>query len=257
MAFARAPECRVTRPQIFEESPARLLEGPENDWRGLLQLFALGHVVWIGDVRESGPGYGRNFRPVSEWLALPRPPGPFTCPSIFKPGAYSRSKENILATPFLVVESDTLTKSEICAVFIWLRQFLRLRAIVDTGGRSLHGWFNYPAPPVMAELKIILPVLGCDPAMFKPSQPCRLPGVSRGLGMQALIYLDTGAGETNGGLGCQIENGPTQGHTRPPNRQAEGRAGRAEAPAPVLTDETPESANCPRQIQAGPQLITI
>jgi hypothetical protein len=178
---------------MFEQSPCRLWDEPENDWRLLLALFAPDDTVWIGDVADSGPGHEWNFRPVSEWLALPRPPGPFTCPSIFQPGVCSRSKENIARTPFLVVESDVLTKPEICAVFSWLRQFLNLRAIVDTAGKSLHGWFDYPpSPAVEAELKIILPPLGCDPAMFKPSQPCRLPGVKRGEGIQALLFLDMG-----------------------------------------------------------------
>jgi hypothetical protein len=39
-------------------------------------------------------------------------------------------------------------------------------------------------------LKNILPNLGCDPALFKPSQPCRLPGARRGDKTQALLYLD-------------------------------------------------------------------
>jgi hypothetical protein len=181
--------------ELFERSPVRLFDGPAGDWRLLLGLFRPPDVVWIGNVMDSGGGHERNFRPVSEWLALPGAPAPFTCPSIFKPEICSRSKENVVCTPFLVVESDLLTKPEICAVFSWLRQFLNLRAIVDTGGRSLHGWFDRPpAPEIGAELKTILPPLGCDPAMFKPSQPCRLPGARRGLGVQALLYLDKGAG---------------------------------------------------------------
>jgi hypothetical protein len=187
-----------------------LTEGPEKDWRMLLELFTPGDVLWIGNVMESGPGHGGNFRALCDWMALPGPPGPFTCPSVFKPGAYSRSKENVVSTPFLVVESDSLTKPEICAVFSWLRQFLHLGAIVDTGARSLHGWFNYPVPPVMAELKTILPQLGCDPAMFKPSQPCRLPGFKRGPGIQALVYLDTGGPGHSCGARHNNE-GPDQG----------------------------------------------
>ena len=97
----------------------------------------------------------------------------------------------------------------------------------------------------MAELKTILPPLGCDPAMFKPSQPCRLPGVYRGPEMQALLYLDIGAGTVNGGPHCQTENGPPGGLAQPSNRQAGGQAGRAPAPNPILTDVVPESPNRP------------
>jgi hypothetical protein len=176
---------------LFEQSPIRLFDDPADDWRLLFGLFRSTDVVWTGNVTDSGLGHQRNFRPVSEWLAQQTAPGQFTCPSLFKTGVFSRRKDNVISTPFLVVESDSLTKPEICAVFSWLRQFLKLRAIVDTAGKSLHGWFDYPLSPAMeGELKIILPPLGCDPAMFKPSQPCRLPGAARVNKIQALIFLD-------------------------------------------------------------------
>ena len=60
-----------------------------------------------------------------------------------------------------------------------MREFLRLRAIVDTGGKSLHGWFEGPTPEQRTELKAILPEWGFDRAMFTPSQPWRLAGVTR------------------------------------------------------------------------------
>ena len=138
--FATGPE------DLFEQSPARLLEGPENDWRVLLQLFTPGDFVWIGDFRESGPGYGRNFRPASEWVALPRPPARSHAPARSSRGLTPESKENVASTPYLVVESDSLTKPEVCAVFSWLRQFLQLRAIVDTGAGVCTAGLSTPAP---------------------------------------------------------------------------------------------------------------
>lgn len=184
---------------IWESSPSRLLEDPAGDWRLLLQLFSPGDVLWIGDVKDSCPNdaddrrkreCARHFRPVSEWLKESQAPGQFTCPSVFKSSVHSRSNENVAGTPFLVVESDILHKEQLGAVFYWAAQFLRLRAIVDTGGKSLHGWFDRPTPEAERELKTILPELGCDPALFKPSQPCRLPGAKRGDKVQSLLYLD-------------------------------------------------------------------
>ena len=77
---------------------------------------------------------------------------------------------------------------------------MRLRAIINTGGKSLHAWFEPPNSEQEAELRIILPALGFDSAMFRPSQPCRLPGVLRldaqkdpllGLPVhQSLLWLD-------------------------------------------------------------------
>ncbi|MDB6112653.1 MAG: hypothetical protein JWR69_4403 [Pedosphaera sp.] len=180
---------------LFEQSPLRLLSEPEGDWRLMLSLFRLEDIVWIGDVADSGPGHAHNFRLVTDWMKEKEAPGSFTCPSTFKPGAFSRSKDNVASRRFLVIESDYLSKPEICAVFGWVSQFLRLRAVVDTAGKSLHGWFEFPlSSAVEAELKIILPALGCDPAMFKPSQPCRLAGAKRGDKVQALVYLDLNGG---------------------------------------------------------------
>jgi hypothetical protein len=103
----------------------------------------------------------------------------------------------VLQKKFLVIESDILNKSQMGSVIAWCRQFMRLRAIVDTGGKSLHGWFDQPEPEIESELKLILPNLGrrgeqetLDSALFKPSQPCRLPGKTRGGKIQSLLYLD-------------------------------------------------------------------
>lgn len=165
----------------FRDSSPHPLEGdPADDWRLLLSMFAPDDVVWIGHVYDSGkPEHARNFRPVSEWLKESKAPGNFTCPSTFKNNSVTRSNDNAIARRFLVVESDKLKREETLAVVQWLRSFLTLRAVVCTGGKSLHGWFDFPAGAILEELRIILPELRCDPALFKVSQPCRLPGAWR------------------------------------------------------------------------------
>lgn len=185
--------------EFFEERPVRLLDDPANDWRLLLKLYRRDDVVWIGDTKDSCDATAdekrkeycrRHFRPVTDWLKETQAPGQFVCPNTFKAGVHSRSNDNLLDHRYLVVESDTLTKTQIAAVFCWCRQFLRLRAIVDTAGKSLHGWFDYPTADELDELKNILPQLGCDPALFKASQPVRLPGAKRGEKTQSLLFLD-------------------------------------------------------------------
>jgi hypothetical protein len=184
---------------LWEESPVRLLEDASNDWRLLLQLFPQDGVLWIGDTKDSCDAHAdekrkeycrRHFRTISEWLLEEQTPGQFTCPSLFVPGVHSRSNENVVSRPFLVVESDTLNKVEVMAIFQWMRGFMRLRAVVDTAGKSLHGWFEYPCDEYVKELRVILPALGCDEALFKASQPCRLPGARRGEKVQHLLWLD-------------------------------------------------------------------
>ena len=194
---------------FWETSPVRLLDDPSNDWRLLLQLFEPADVLWIGgkydscgdDAPESKrESCRRHFRPVGDWLREPNAPEQFICPCIFRSGTNSRCTDAVTQRRFLVIESDSLSKDEMATVINWCRRFMRLRAIVDTGNRSLHGWFDAPPPEIEAELKIILPNLGreaedkptLDPALFKLAQPCRLPGAWRQPGKvrQALLYLE-------------------------------------------------------------------
>jgi hypothetical protein len=183
-----------TPADAFEESPHRLLDDPRNDWRLLLTLFNPDDRIWIGAVKDSGqPRHVANFATPTEHAARiidGRFTPQFTCPSTFEPGTLSRANDNVVRRPYLVIESDHLSKTDMTCLFRWCRQFMRLRAIVDTGGKSLHGWFDYPADDVVAELKAILPALRCDPALFKPSQPCRLPGADRDGKTQSLLFFD-------------------------------------------------------------------
>ena len=167
--------------EAFEQSPTPLGDNVHQDWRLQFTLFAKaeGHV-WNGGKYDSGkPHHARNFKTPGEWLSRSKPLGAFTCPCTFKPGAISRSNNQVASQPFLVVESDIQSHGETCSLFNWMREFLQLRAIVNTGNKSLHGWFERPTPEQRTELKSILPALGFDRAMFTPSQPCRLAGVTR------------------------------------------------------------------------------
>lgn len=172
------------------------VDAVSGQWRQQLSLFRPEDVIWIGhEVWETdgeSDRFADRFRPAEQWLSLPGPgaPGKFISPATYKPGSFSRCNENVLARPFLVVESDHLDKTQVGAVFAWMTQFLRLRAVVDTAGKSLHGWFNYPDPETLQELRIILPELKCDPALFRASQPCRLAGALRDRKYQRLLYID-------------------------------------------------------------------
>ena len=177
---------------IRENSPVDLPEDPTGHWREVLSLFAGDQAIWVGALYQSGQAeHTKRFKLKAEWLGSETVPGHFICPSTFEVGSFARSKENIVRRAFLVVESDDLDKDTIGAVFRWMRDKvgLNLRCIVDTGGKSLHGWFDFPADEELDELKIILPELGCDPKMFTATQPCRLPGALRGDRHQKLIFL--------------------------------------------------------------------
>jgi len=174
---------------LWEESPERLVDCPKTDSKLFLNLFDDHDVLWNGDVDDSGWPINRfNFKTASEWRKS-EIKGNFTCPSLFREGSYSRSNENVVKRKYLVVESDKLNQEKICAVFKFCSQFMKLRAVVYTGGKSLHGWFDFPSDAVFQVLKQILPSLDCDQALFKPSQPVRMPGVPRGTKIQSLLYL--------------------------------------------------------------------
>jgi hypothetical protein len=222
----------------WEASPVRLDGRPEDDHRLFLRIFPEDAMIWIGERHQSGkPEHGANFQSAREWSQSPTPPGPLICPAVFKTGAISRSADNVIDTPFLVVEGDMidpdiqekLTKSaaikqalaagrmaeaeaqillqqfevnaedqrrnrEGClAIIRWLSEGcgLTLRAVVDAGNKSCHGWFDRPQEAVLSELMIMASGLGLDPATFRPSQPVRLPGWKRETGRhQRLLYVN-------------------------------------------------------------------
>lgn len=185
--------------EIITSSPTIVPGLPSSDWRQLLSLFNERDVVWCGDWLDSGrPEHSRHFRTREQWLAGSVVPGQFVCPSTFMPGSFSRGNACIKERRFLVVESDTLAKDEVGAIFRWLREKckLPLRAVVDAAGKSLHGWFDYPKDDELEDLRLILPQLGCDPKLFTPSQPVRLPGAYRteNCAFQRLLFLDTKEG---------------------------------------------------------------
>jgi hypothetical protein len=180
--------------EILEESPLLVAErDAEDQFRTWLKLWPACSTVWIGDVYSSGrPEHRTHFRSVGEWYRVGPVMGNFTCGSSFRPGSYSRSNENLEGQRFLVVESDSLSKDDVGAVFAYLRRRLRYRlhCIIDTAGKSLHAWFDAPRNKVLeSRLKAGLEVFGCDPKVFTYSQPVRVPGAWREGKLQRLIWL--------------------------------------------------------------------
>ena len=180
--------------QIVEDSPLLVHQrDAEDQFRTWLRLWPAHCTVWIGDIYDSGKEAHRaHFRPVAEWYQIGPVMGNFTCGSSFKPGSFQRSNANCDGTRFMVVESDTLPKDEVGAIFAYLNRRLHfnLHAIIDTAGKSLHGWFDAPrSPRIEAQLKATLTVFGCDPKLFTYSQPVRVPGAYRDGRLQRIVWL--------------------------------------------------------------------
>ena len=177
---------------MLSESPVNVRDNEADHWKLLLSKFKPDDVVWIGERESSGkPENAVNFRTVTDWLKCEWAPHPFICPATFKKNSSSRSNEKVLERRFVVVESDELTGDEVGPVFRYLVDGgLRLVAVVDTAGKSLHGWFEYPGDEMMEALRLLLPALKCDPKMLTASQPARLPSAVRGEKRQRLVYLE-------------------------------------------------------------------
>jgi len=155
-------------------------------------LYRPEDVLWIGGQFDSGkPQHEANFRTTTEWIELETLP-PRIASGTFKQGSISRSDSNLISSPFIVIESDDLIghkpdddverewNKRLCAALILLcrdRLKLSLRAVIDTGGKSLHGWFDRPSPDAVEALMSIAQGLAIDDAVVtRASNPLRLPG---------------------------------------------------------------------------------
>lgn len=180
--------------EILRDSPLQVCErDAEDQFRTWLRLWPPHCHVWIGDVFSSGkPEHRTHFRPITDWYQIGPALGNYTCGSSFKPGSFRRSNENLNGHRFMVIESDSLAKDEVGAIFAYLRRRLkyRLHCIIDTAGKSLHAWFDAPRDRVReGRLKAGLIAFGCDPKVFTYSQPVRVPGAWRDGKLQRLIWL--------------------------------------------------------------------
>jgi hypothetical protein len=104
-----------------------------------------------------------------------------------------RCKQNVLERRFLVVESDILAKNEQAAVILHLAKYASLALAVDSGGKSIHGFFYCGGVDEDTAMKFFDQAvrLGADEADRTPSQFARLPGGTRANGAyQKPLYFN-------------------------------------------------------------------
>lgn len=180
---------------IIEQSPCKV-HPKDNTWQ---EKFAFSHwlnlwdaddIIWLGGVQDSG-----QKKNAANFIRCDDVKGPaeFTTASCYQPETFSRANENVVRQPFMVLESDSLQNDKFLPVINFLmRSGWRLRCLLHSGGKSYHAWFDYPEAETLVKiLKIVLKEFGCDPKVWKPSQPVRCPGWRRDNGnLQKLFYLD-------------------------------------------------------------------
>ena len=167
---------------VWEDSPVRP-DGPgSDDPRGFLtRLFPPGATVWTGENWQSGPKHGiGRFLSVGTWTGQPPDVvGPMVAPAAFRPDTLTRSRSAVVASPYVVLDFDECGRAESLAIVRWLREGLgwTLRAMVWTGGKSIHAWFDDPGPDCVGSLRATAKILGIDRTLIgAPEHPCRLPG---------------------------------------------------------------------------------
>jgi hypothetical protein len=165
-------------PRILKRYASSVPEAPKRSLQEqrrlfLTTLFEPNDVIWIGEV------FQKNFLTLEAWLEKPAIFGCFISHCTFKPGSKSRCNDNVAEHKYLVVESDKLKPHEVMAVFRALEDHhgLTPRALVNTGGKSIHAWFEWRGDS--ADWAAVLQGYQCDPATLRPSQPVRLPGIIR------------------------------------------------------------------------------
>jgi hypothetical protein len=201
-AYFRALMVKAEREQIYEayrwdaifQSPLLSFDS----WTSFLGLWKPDDVIWVGEVYDTGGVKGaRHFRRVEEWMAsnINLHSSHFTCASTFLPGTVDRVNKQVSQTKYLVVEFDSLdtdkqeNRRKGAALLNYLRQSLDLRMVVDSGNKSLHGWFEM-SEKITEEQRFFLRQLGADINTMRPSQPVRLRGAIRDNGnVQSLLWL--------------------------------------------------------------------
>lgn len=177
--------------QVMEDSPISPRDiwsfgKPDRvpEWTRLIDLiFHPGDLIFVGEKEDVGSDH---FKTKEEWIRIyQRPNAPQLQPKeglylsmwSWKPGSTRKTKESRLHRRALVLESDSLGEN-VFPVFKWLQINLRLRAIVFSGSKSFHGWFDPPGEKKEKQLEDISSNLELDASMFSKSF-ARLPGVTR------------------------------------------------------------------------------
>jgi hypothetical protein len=98
-------------------------------------------------------------------------------------------------TDYIVVEFDSLNSDKElnrtwgAAMLKYCATFIDLAMVVDSGNKSLHGWFRNNEK-VDSETRFFLRSIGADTKTMRPSQPVRLPGARRENGnIQSVLWI--------------------------------------------------------------------
>jgi len=197
---------------LWEDSPVRIDWLPEEDpIRFLKAMFKPEDFVFIGE-RESPGVVGKTIRIRDEWIDYFNRGGKTSPFIIINPlngrpaqkktgdGETYRSDENVSDFQNCLVEYDTLTRTE--QIRFWASPIVKtlgVALIVDTAGKSLHGWIKTPNIKTLDDWRrdirgklydqALIP-LGVDGACSNPARLSRFPGHLRDSKYQRILWLN-------------------------------------------------------------------
>jgi len=188
----------TTEADLWESSPIRLMGEPAADAVLLMEnLYDGNDFLWAADRHE--PGTPSTIRPVCEWISLitagkiELPPffiiNPLTglpAPKKSGDGITYRGDDNIKRFRYCLAEFDNLSRED--QIKFWSACKLPIRALIDSGNKSIHAIIDVPKLATVQNLtdwathikgrlysQILVP-MGVDAACSNPSRLSRLPG---------------------------------------------------------------------------------
>lgn len=173
-------------------SPVKLKEGKPNTARVLQALFPGDPLLCVGSARKF------VTIPLSEAVCIGHMlemivPSPMT--SVWgRTKSGKQSQHTLEATGrrrFLVVEGDGTSREEQASVLRHLARYAPLALVVDSGGKSLHGWFYCQEMPELDIERLFAWAcsLGADRQLWLRSQFVRMPDGLRDNGKRQRVVF--------------------------------------------------------------------
>ncbi|MDR0727377.1 MAG: hypothetical protein LBF26_00555 [Puniceicoccales bacterium] len=196
----------ITEATLRAKSPVRLPDAPESHADVFLcELYDNEEFIFLGNRYDKCP------RQVSEWKKIISHSGMEKLPHIIPnplTGKYGKTQEGapsmrcddcVTSFRFILVESDSLSRTD--QIAFWATIPLPIVALIDSGGKSIHGWIRVHGINNLDEWNQvvkeefyggILRQLGMDCACSNASRLSRLPGHFRTEKdqFQRLLYLN-------------------------------------------------------------------
>jgi hypothetical protein len=199
-----------TEDDLWEASPIRIHWPPEEDAARILRLlYDPQDYLFIGDKFDAEP---ESVRRVADWLELfesKRRPGQHIIPNpltgnegLNQQGKLSYRADSCVAQfKLATVEFDAMSRVQ--QIHFWAGAPLPVVALVDSGGKSIHGWVRINAANAndwtqRVELKLFdfLVLCGADRTSKNESRLSRMPGHYRveKSRWQRVLYLNPNGG---------------------------------------------------------------